>query len=379
MSRIAVIGLGRIGLRLAWELKDLGYDVVGVDASSSAADRAERLLGIEVKVADVTALDGLKASVKDVDVAAVALPGSVGHKALLGLVTLGVDTVDVSFSPEDPYSTIDHLARKKGVTVVVDAGVAPGLSNMLIGMLVREMNAKRARILVGGVSSDPSAPLGLSATWSIEDLLDEYLRKARYIRNGRVESVDPLSHVITVRIPGIGDMEAIPTDGLRTMLRNLSGLEMLIEYTLRWPGHARVINELLHINMLDESPITVGGCSVAPRRLLAKLLESRLTGYKDLVILITEAWNGDEWAGFRAIVEHSGEWTAMSIATASFQAAATDLLARGRLEGPGVVAPEELALKGNLAEYVLDYISRRGVELEKLNQPVEIIEDRYQL
>ncbi len=373
MSRIAVIGLGRIGLRLAWELKDLGYEVVGVDASSSAADRAERLLGVEVRVADVTTIDGLKASVRDVDLAAVALPGSVGHKALLGLVTLGVDTVDVSFSPEDPYGTIDHLARKKGVTVVVDAGVAPGLSNMLVGMLVREMNARKARILVGGVSADPNAPLGLSATWSIEDLLDEYLRKARYIRNGQVESVDPLSKVISVKIPGIGEMEAIPTDGLRTMLRNLSGLDMLVEYTLRWPGHSGVIKELLHINMLDESPITVGGCSVAPRRLLAKLLESRLTGYRDMVILITEAWSDDEWAGLRAIVEHSGEWTAMSIATASFQAAVTDLLAKGKLEGPGVVAPEELALTSNSAEHVLNHVSRRGVKLEKLEQPVEVI------
>ncbi len=377
MSRIAVIGLGRIGLRLAWELKDLGYEVVGVDASSSAADRAERLLGVEVRVADVTTIDGLKASVRDVDLAAVALPGSVGHKALLGLVTLGVDTVDVSFSPEDPYGTIDHLARKKGVTVVVDAGVAPGLSNMLVGMLVREMNARKARILVGGVSADPNAPLGLSATWSIEDLLDEYLRKARYIRNGQVESVDPLSKVISVKIPGIGEMEAIPTDGLRTMLRNLSGLDMLVEYTLRWPGHSRVIKELLHINMLDESPITVGGCSVAPRRLLAKLLESRLTGYRDMVILITEAWSDDEWAGLRAIVEHSGEWTAMSIATASFQAAVADLLAKGKLEGPGVVAPEELALTSNLAEHVLNHVSRRGVKLKKLEQPVEVINSHY--
>jgi saccharopine dehydrogenase-like NADP-dependent oxidoreductase len=377
LSRIAVIGLGRIGLRLAWELKDLGYEVVGVDASSSAADRAERLLGVEVRVADVTTIDGLKASVRDVDLAAVALPGSVGHKALLGLVTLGVDTVDVSFSPEDPYGTIDHLARKKGVIVVVDAGVAPGLSNMLVGMLVREMNARKARILVGGVSADPNAPLGLSATWSIEDLLDEYLRKARYIRNGQVESVDPLSKVIPVKIPGVGEMEAIPTDGLRTMLRNLSGLDMLVEYTLRWPGHSRVIKELLHINMLDESPITVGGCPVAPRRLLAKLLESRLTGYRDMVILITEAWSDDEWAGFRVIVEHSGEWTAMSIATASFQAAVADLLAKGKLEGPGVVAPEELALTSNLAEDVLNHVTRRGVKLEKLEQPVEVINRHY--
>ncbi|GAB6148816.1 saccharopine dehydrogenase family protein [Stetteria hydrogenophila] len=377
MASIAVLGLGRIGLRLAWELKSLGHEVIGVDASSHAADRAERLLGIRVEVADATAPDGLRVALRGVDLAAVALPGGVGHRALLGLVRLGVDAVDVSFSPVDPYEAVDPLARRVGATVVVDAGVAPGLSNMLAGMLVRAVNARGARILVGGVSEDPSVPLGLSAAWNTEDLLEEYLRKARLVRNGRLEAVDPLEHVALVNVPGVGLMEAIPTDGLRTMLRNLSGLEELAEYTLRWPGHSRVIRELKMIGLLDDAPAIVEGASVSPRKLLAKLLASRLPSRGDIVILIAEAW-GEGWAGLKAVARHTGPWSAMSIATAAFQAAVTDLLAHGRVEGPGVVAPEQLAQDEKAAGRILQHLAARGVKVEKLTEPPKFTRQQWQ-
>ena len=364
MARVSVIGLGRIGLRLAWELVDMGHEVVGVDANTTAADRAERLLGIETRVVDVTRTEGVKAAVRGVDAAAVALPGRVGYRALRAIAGLGVDAVDVSFSPWDPYESVDPPARNTGATIVVDAGVAPGLSNLLVGLLARRLSAREARILVGGVSGDPDAPLGLSATWSVEDLVDEYLRKARAIIDGRLVEVDPLSRTIEVDVPGVGRMEAIPTDGLRTMLRNLRRMRRLEEYTLRWPGHVRVFKEMLHLGLLDDRPVTVGGCSVSPRSLLSRMLEYRLASRPDLLVLVVEARGERGSAHFISVSRYDGGWSAMARATAGFQAAVTNLLVRGRIRGPGVIAPEELAPVDGVAEAVLGHLEGRGIPVE---------------
>ena len=360
-GRFIVVGIGNVGLRVLWDGSSHGHEVVGLDSSYDSVEKA-RSMGLEAEVGDASAVQKLAKKLGGVDAILTALPGAIGYKIVENLVSQGYNVVDVSFFPEDPWPLMQSARRNK-VTVVVDAGIAPGLSNFLIGAGVRRTGARRAKIFVGGVSSEPVGPLGLSATWSTEDLLDEYLRPARYIDGGSVKSVLPLDYTPgQIEIPGVGVMEYFPTDGLRTLLKTYSSMEFMAEYTLRWPGHLQTMRALADIGFLDTRRVSVEGCPITPKSCLASLLRYRFRGIKDLVVLMVELEYGDGLLRYRTVVEADENWSAMAKATGSFQAVVAELLYRGLLD-TGLVVPEAIGADKKLAEIVGDRLAARGIQI----------------
>ncbi|MEB3779356.1 MAG: NAD-binding protein [Desulfurococcales archaeon] len=365
MGRVAVVGLGNIGFRVLWELNDLGYDVVGVDSSMDAVERA-RSIGVEGRIGDVLSIDSLQRILSDVDLAVTALPGSIGYRAVRNVASLGIDVVDVSFFPEDPMGLVD-IAERNGVRIIVDAGVAPGLSNMLVAMGVKKIQGRKARILVGGVSKKPDPPLGLASTWSSEDLIEEYVRPARAILDGRLVTLDPLgSNGGSIEFEGVGRLEYFPTDGLRSLLRTYGWMDELVEYTLRWPGHVEFMRNLKSLGFLDGHSIRVDSCIVAPRRFLAKSIERRYSDNEDIVaLMVVVERDGGRRVTYRMVVEASGEWSAMAIATGGFQTAVARLLLSGKVGRRGLIFPEYIGESELLAGMVIEYLASRGITISE--------------
>ncbi len=361
MARFIVVGVGNVGLRVLWDLSSRGHIVVGVDGRLQAVERA-RSLGLEAFLGDYSAVGRLVERLGGVDVIVSALPGSIGFRALMDLAVHGVDIVDVSFFPEDP-GPLAEVAERHGITILVDAGVAPGLSNMLVGYYVSRRGASKAKVYVGGVARRPGDPLGVAAVWSVEDLLEEYVRPARYVLGGSVHVVRPLeAEPGIIEIPGVGVMEYFPTDGLRTLLKSYPWMDLMIEYTLRWPGHLAFMRKLAALGCLDSSPVNVSGYPVSPRSCLASIIERRTRGVEDLVVMDVEA-SGSSWVEHaRLVVEPRGEWSAMSIATGSFLARAAELAAEGALP-KGLVYPELLGSNPELFDAMLEGLEERGVRV----------------
>ncbi len=359
MARFVVVGLGRIGLRVLWMLDRLGHEVFGIGSTLESVEKA-RSLGLEAYTGDLFSSHKLLRKHGDPDVVVVALPGAIGYRALEFLIKEGYNIVDVSFFPEDPLGLVEEI-EKSNNTVVVDAGIAPGLSNFLVGRGVKLYDSKRAIIYVGGISRKPSPPLGLAPTWSMEDLLEEYLRPARLIRNREIVTVDPLeSETGTITVSYIGKLEYFPTDGLRTLLFTFPDMDEMIEYTLRWPGHLDFVKKLKSIGFLSDFNLNVTGCPVRPRSCLARLLEHELKGIEDLVVLVVEVGSRGNGVRYEVIVEPKDEWSAMSIATSAFEVASAVLLSEGRLP-KGLVFPEHIALNDENARYVMRFIEQWGV------------------
>ena len=227
------------------------------------------------------------------------------------------------------------------------------------------VGARRARVYVGGISRDPSVPLGLSASWSLEDLLDEYVRPARMIRDGRVISVGPLdASPGRVCVRGVGVLEYFPTDGLRTLLESYPDMEELVEYTLRWPGHHDTVRRLAELGLLGERPVNAGGCSVVPRLFLARLLKHVLPEGEDIVILMVAGEGSGGGILYRMVSTPMGSYTGMSRATSSFHVAAAIAVSEG-VVGPGLVYPERIGESGeawSIVERVLDHMKLRVEE-----------------
>lgn len=339
--KIVVLGCGNIGRFISRHLADRGHEVISVDV------RGGDCPGI-VK-GDVESVD-----VKTADLAISALPGSVAYKAARRMLERGVDLIDVSYMPEDPLSLHD-VAKSSSARYIPDAGVAPGLSNMLVGRLASEIgDLEHVKIYVGGIPRTPVGPLGYSITWSPHDLIEEYTRPARIIREGRLESVDPLSDVEIVETP-LGKMEAFYTDGLRTLLKTVK-VPNMFEKTLRWPGHVERIRLLRDLGLMSDELVE----GVKPRQVLAALLARLKFDVPDVVYMRIAGERANERVTYEVLVEPSGGWSAMQRATGLTAAALTAVV---KDLDPGVATPEMIGMSNKLMPRVLAYLKQNGIAI----------------
>ena len=288
MGTICLLGFGRIGEMTAQFLRESGLAPVIFDASGERVRRAESL-GFEAHLADVSESSAAETIAAECDITATALPSNIAEKALSSLISAGIPViVDVSYL-RDPLLFREKAVEAR-VKLFVDTGLAPGLSNILAARSCEQMDkCNSVEIYVGGIEEKRTTPLGLVASWSISDLFEEYTRKARARLLGRDVLLDPINDMKRVTLPGLGEFEALPTDGLRTLLLTLRDVGNLVEYTLRYIGHVAVIKMLREMGFLDTRSYVVGGCAVSPRDFFVKMLEERLPKRNDRVILYVRA------------------------------------------------------------------------------------------
>lgn len=374
----AVFGCGRIGAGTAALLKELGVDVVVVDRDCGRVRELEQSLGVEGACLDVlhAGREALRSACRGASVAATAFPGSIGFECVRRVVEAGFSgVVDVTFYREDPLA-LGEVAGEAGAEVYVDAGLAPGLSNLLVGeayaRFTREgVGVRDAVVYVGGLSASRDCPLGLAGTWNVRDLLDEYVRPARLVRGGEVVSEDPLALTGEVEVPGVGRFEYFVSDGLRTMLSTLPRPEgVMAEYTLRYPGHLAAVRVLKDLGLLSEELVIANGVPVKPVDVVAARLEEVLRGCReDRVVMYVrvEGVNGSEvgWVLDVGFDSRRG-LSAMTLTTSGTQASVVKALLDGKLGlGAGAHGLEEVGVRG-LSKHVLENLRLLGVEPRRL-------------
>nr|NIP79368.1 saccharopine dehydrogenase [Gemmatimonadota bacterium]NIQ54075.1 saccharopine dehydrogenase [Gemmatimonadota bacterium]NIU74268.1 saccharopine dehydrogenase [Gammaproteobacteria bacterium]NIX44285.1 saccharopine dehydrogenase [Gemmatimonadota bacterium]NIY08502.1 saccharopine dehydrogenase [Gemmatimonadota bacterium] len=273
MSSVIVLGVGRVGSAMALDLaSDPALAVTAVDASPDALEHlGSAAPAIRTAVVDLSDADAVRGALEGHELAIGAVPGPMGFETLRRVLEAGLDVVDISFFEEDAFE-LDALAREVGRVAVVDAGLAPGLSNLILGdREARLERVDRFECLVGGIPAEPAPPWEYKAPFSPIDVLAEYTRPARLRRGGEPLTLPALSEVETIEFPGVGRLEAFNTDGLRTLLRT-SRAPDLVEKTLRWPGHADRIRVLRDTGFFSPEPVDVAGAEVAPLALSTRLL-----------------------------------------------------------------------------------------------------------
>ncbi|MEM1598285.1 MAG: saccharopine dehydrogenase C-terminal domain-containing protein [Pyrobaculum sp.] len=337
--KVLLLGCGNIG-RYLFSALSTKHDVTVVDKGRSCPE--------------ALAKDALEVSYGGYDLVFNVLPGAVAYKASKKAVEAGVDVVDVSFYAEDPYD-LHEIAVKTGARYVPDAGIAPGLSNVLAGRIVAELGrVDELGIYVGGIPERPVGPLGYSITWSPLDLIEEYTRPARVLKNGSAAAVDPLGEVEVVQTP-LGELEAFYTDGLRTLLKTLADrVKTMYEKTLRWPGHVEKVRLLKELGFMSEEG------DPPPRLITAKLLSRLRFDVPDVVYMRVFGVGGDRRIQYEVLVRPQDKWTAMQIATGSvavaFQYVVKDL-------EPGVTPPEYVGMSNKLFPRLLTVVRQQGVKI----------------
>ncbi len=299
------------------------------------------------------------------------LPGDLGYRLVKACVDAGKDLVDVSYMPENPLTLNDEAARANA-TIIPSCGLAPGISNILVGHAIRRLDTTQTvHIMVGGLPATPVPPLGYTITFSAESVIDEYTRKARIIKNSKVIDVEALTGLEEVEFPGVGTLEAFYTDGLKTLLHTVKGVEDMWEKTLRYPGHAKNIELLKALGFFDEEPIGVNGVNLSPRRLSARLFGQKLLmpGVKDIVAMKVEVSgvrSGRHVSYAYHLLDQYDERkgiTAMARTTAYTASIIAQLILRKVIREKGVVPPERIGMSEEFFSTFLEELRKRGIKI----------------
>jgi len=375
MSEALIIGSGMVGSEIARDLSRSSKfsTVTVVDANRANLVRVKSTRKIRPVLGDVLKGPLLADLLGEVDLVCGALPGRLGYTLMSRVMELGRDLVDISYTPEDPFQ-LDKLARKKGCLLIPQCGVAPGLSNICVGNASSMLaSVTRVRILVGGLPQHPVPPLNYEFVFSPDDVLNEYTREATIIKNGRVTKVPSLSGRGELKFPPVGKLEYFLTDGLGTLTDSLGGVSEMGEYTLRYPGHAALMESLKTLGLLDKNPVTIDGSSIEPRKLVLELMRPLMAHPErgELLAFRVEVDGKTKNKKARRISYRMLDFynsrtrvSAMARTTAYTCTAVAHLVARRTVSRTGVVPPEKIGQDQGLFRCIRSYLASRGVKLQ---------------
>jgi len=372
--KIVVLGAGLVGGAMAIDLaKEPNFTVTAVDARQEAVDRLAQQAPVAGLTADLSNKPQVAAAIADSDLVISAVPGFMGFATLREIISAGKNVVDISFFNEDAF-LLDDLAREKGVTAVVDCGVAPGLCNILAGYVYQQLDQTESYLcLVGGLPQQRRWPFEYKAVFSPIDVLEEYTRPARFVVDGRQVVRPALSDVEIVDLPGVDTLEAFNTDGVRSLMKTLD-IPFMKEKTLRYPGHAELMRVFRESGFFDAAPVSVDGQMVSPLALTGKLLFDRWqlgpdeTDFTVMQVTLEGRLDGRRLRYTYDILDRFDRETATTSMARTTGYTCTIIarqVAGGLFSQTGICPPEQVGQTPGCFENLKAEYGRRGIQLSE--------------
>jgi lysine 6-dehydrogenase len=266
---------------------------------------------------------------------------------------------------------LDEMAREKGVAIVPDCGLAPGLVSILAAHACDQLDDfSEIRLRVGGLPVEPKPPLNYSLFSSVEGLINEYVEDATVIRNGKMMRVPSLHDVEEIEFPApFGKLEAFNTSGgISTLPASFGDRVAHLDYkTIRYPGHCQMVRMLKDLGLMDTRPLRLGHQQVRPRAILATMLERKLPKDEPDVVLVRVTVKGTKegaptevsWELIDYMDEKTG-LSAMMRTTAFPISIISQMVAGGAIRARGTLAQETSIPSGPF----LDEMKKRGLDLK---------------
>ena len=373
--KIAVLGAGMVGRAMAIDLAH-NYNVTSFDKSIKNLQILQvKNSGIETREMDLSDYKKYKETFSSFDLLITAVPGFMGFAVLKAAIEAGKSVADISFFPENALE-LDALAKEKNVTVISDIGVAPGMSNLILGRYNEEMDIETFECLVGGLPKIRKKPFEYKAPFSPVDVIEEYTRPARLKENGVIVTKPALTEREMMDFPEVGTLEAFNTDGLRSLLYTMKHIPTLKEKTLRYPGHIDLIIALKQAGFFNTEKIEVNGNAISPLSFSSKILfydwklgenEEELTIMK---VSINGRSNGQPAEVLYTLLDRYDDATktsSMARTTGYTCTAAANLILKNLFTKKGVFPPELVGNDATCFEFILQYLKDRKVIWKKEN------------
>lgn len=322
---------------------------------------------------DVRDGEAVRALMRECDAVMSAIPYYFNLDLAKHAAEVGVHFCDLGGNTDivDEQKKLDAIARAKGITIVPDCGLAPGMVNILAQYGIEQLDTvDEVKIFVGGLPQHPEPPLNYQIVYSLEGVLDYYTTLSWVVRDGKRTQVKALSEREPVHFDApVGELEAFHTaGGLSTMASRYEGKIPTMEYkTLRYPGHAQIMEAIRDLGLLELEPVDVKGVRVAPRDVAIAAMGPRLTKPegRDLVALrvtVKGKKAGQEKTVSFELVDRYDEERGISamMRTTGYSLSITgQMQARGEVKPAGVHTPDECMP----AVRYIDELRKRGINI----------------
>ncbi|MBI3135513.1 MAG: saccharopine dehydrogenase NADP-binding domain-containing protein [Bacteroidetes bacterium] len=374
MSKIIVLGAGMVGSAMAIDLSKK-HNVTVTDLSADRLNYVKtKCADLEIQQLDVTDKLKLQAALKPFDLVICAVPGFLGFETLRRIIEAGKNVIDISFFPENSLE-LDAFAKEKGVTAIVDCGVAPGMDNIILGYYNEKLKLTDFECLVGGLPKVKKWPFCYKAPFSPIDVIEEYTRPARYVENGHVVVREPLTDSEFLEFDHVGTLESFNSDGLRSIIFTMPHIKNMKEKTLRYPGHVEYVRVLKQTGFFSTDKVTVKGQEIRPIDFTCNLLfnewklgetEAELT-----VMRVTVKGKNDQGVEETVVYNLYDEYdpktqtSSMARTTGYTATAAANLFLEGLFTEKGVFPPELVGKHEPCFNYFMNYLKERNIHYVK--------------
>lgn len=378
--KVVILGAGLMGKEAARDLvkSDDVHKVYLADVNvRQAEDFAEQLMSDKL---DILLLDANNdVQLRDVmalgDVVINALFYTFNEKVARLAVEIGVHSIDLGGhigGATDAVLSLADQAKAKGITIIPDLGVAPGMINILTGYGAGKLNhVESIKLYVGGIPVKPEPPLNYNVVFSLEGVFDHYTDPSHVIRNGQLMEIPSLSEIEPIYFDKYGELEAFHTSGgTSTLTKSFSNVKTLEYKTIRYKGHAEKFQLLVDLGLLSRAnEVNIAGNKVKVRDVMRELLSPQLRlGDKSDAVLLRVIVSGDKNGSpityeYDLITEkdRTVNETAMARATANTISIVAQMIGTGVITKRGVHPPENIVP----GELYMEEMKKRGVVIEE--------------
>jgi len=384
--RILLLGVGMQGKAALYDLfnnPDVS-EIVAADTDLRAVEAYINENGFEGK-ATAAAVDG--SSYEDLrtllsenfDGVICLLPPTLSGKVAEIAVEKGVFFVNTNYV-EPEIKALDAEAKDKGVAILPEFGMDPGIDLVLLGEATRSVDKVESVVSYGAGFPEQSAaynPIKYKVTWRFEGVLRSYKRAGRVIRNGSLINIaeDEMfakGNIHELEVDELGKLEAFPNGDVMKYI-DLLGLDVAElqnagRYVLRWPGHCDFWYIMVKLGLLDEGTVTVDGVEIDRWKYLATALENHIRyqeNERDIVLVRIEVLgekNGKKVRSLYQVIDKGDPGTGLSAMsrTVGFTAAiGASILGSDKLQQKGVLSP----VKDVPYELFKNELSKRNIEI----------------
>lgn len=255
MKKVIVLGAGHVSRPcVQYLLSQPGYEVYVADICEENINRvlSGKNNGHAVPVTDAIAV--LPKMLKEIqpDALICLLPRQFMTPAAKCCIEAGVNYINPSYvSPE--MKGLDGAAKEKGIALLCELGMDPGIDHMCAAKAVREIHEKKGKIvefeLVCGAvpaAKDNNNPVGYKLSWAPSSLIGASVRDAHIIVDGK--TIDWLGgetyrHCKLTEIDGLGWFEQYANADSTPYVEeyNIPEVRTIYRGTLRYIGWSDMI------------------------------------------------------------------------------------------------------------------------------------------
>ena len=357
------------------------HQVTLTDLNPEVLDKVKlKYSQMDFQVLDVTDKARLQRIIKEHELVINAVPGFLGFETLRSIIEADMNVIDIAFFPENSLE-LDELAKKHGVTAIVDCGVAPGMDNVILGHYNEFMKLSDFECLVGGLPLTRKWPFCYKAPFSPIDVIEEYTRPPRYVEHGETVVREPLTDCEYIEFDRVGTLEAFNSDGLRSIIYTMPHIPNMKEKTLRYPGHVEYVKVLKESGFFSTEEMEVKGKRIVPLDFTCQVLfnEWKLGETEEELTVFRVTLKGENARGQKEEVVYDmhdeydpdTQTSSMARTTGYTATAAANMFLEGLFSEKGVFPPELVGKHEACFHYFLNYLEERNIHYRKSSRLID--------